>query len=245
MTLRIFTFTLSMLCLSLIKTNAQSADSAKVRDFVVLDTLNAYQPKAEVVDTVAWLQGESVIDKNTAKIINSKKVFTPSSKNAVLYALIPGGGQFYNRKYWKLPIVYGGFIGLAYAISWNGKYYGEYKDAYAAIMKEDPFAAENVAVWKPFLTPGTDMEALNNPSNIVRLRSSFKRSRDSYRRYRDLSIIGVVALYALTMIDAYVDAELFDFDISPDLSLRVEPVNIKNSSRLSDNALGIQCSLRF
>ena len=241
---RILAFTVFMLCLSLTETNAQSADSAKVRDFVVLDTLNASQPKAEVVDTVAWLKGESVVDKSTVSTINSKKIFKPNSKSAVLYALIPGGGQFYNRKYWKLPIVYGGFIGLTYAISWNGKYYGEYKDAYTAIMKEDPRAAENVAVWKPFLRPNIDVDALTD-SEITRLRSSFKRNRDSYRRYRDLSIIGMVALYALTMIDAYVDAELFDFDISPDLSLRVEPVNMKNSYRITDNALGIQCSLRF
>lgn len=244
MTLRIFTFTLSMLCLSIIKTNAQSADSAKVRDFVVLDTLNASHPKAEAIDTVAWLQGESVVDKNTTKIINSKTAFKPNSKSAILYSLIPGGGQFYNRKYWKLPIVYGGFIGLIYAISWNGKYYGEYKDGYAAIMKDDYDSAANKAIWSSLLTSNKDVDKLGS-SDIARLRSSFKRNRDSYRRYRDLSIIGVVALYALTMIDAYVDAELFDFDISPDLSLRVEPVNIKNSYRISDNAVGIQCSLRF
>lgn len=244
MRFRIFTFLFFIASLPYLTIKAQSADSAKVRDFVVLDTLNAIQPKAEVVDTVAWMQGESVIDKNTANIINSKKIFKPNSKSAVLYALIPGGGQIYNRKYWKLPIVYGGFIGLTYAISWNGKYYGEYKDAYAAIMKENPRDPQNVAVWKPFLRPGVDVNDLTD-SQITSLRSSFKRNRDSYRRYRDLSIIGMVALYALTMIDAYVDAELFDFDISPDLSLRVEPVNIKNSYKLSDSAVGIQCSLRF
>lgn len=243
MALRIFTFIIFMLSMSLIKTNAQSADSAKVRDFVVLDTVDVANQKAQV-DTVAWLKGESVVDNNAVNIINSKKVFTPNSKSAVLYALIPGGGQFYNRKYWKLPIVYGGFIGLTYAISWNGKYYGEYKDAYAAIMKSDPKAPENAAIWKPLLRPGVVVDDLSD-SQINTLRNSFKRNRDSYRRYRDLSIIGMVALYALTIIDAYVDAELFDFDISPDLSLRVEPANIKNSYQLSDNALGIQCSLRF
>lgn len=243
MTLRIIIFLVFSVCLFLLTVKAQNADSARVREFVVADTLHAKPQKTEI-DTLAWVQGESIVDKNTAAIIDGKKLFKPDSKKAVLYAIIPGGGQFYNRKYWKLPIVYGGFIGLTYAISWNGKYYGDYKTAYAAIMSEDRLQNGVVEKWAPFLRPGVKPTDLTE-TQIATLQNSFKRSKDSYRRYRDLSIIGMVALYALTMIDAYVDAELFDFDISPDLSLRVEPAKMNDSGRFMDNNVGIQCSLRF
>lgn len=244
MTPRIFTIFAISLCMSSFKTNAQSADSLRVREFVVTDTLGGNNHHKAQIDTLAWLEGKSIVDQKAMAIIDGNKQFLPNSKKAILYAIIPGGGQFYNRKYWKLPIVYGGFIGLTYAISWNGKYYGDYKDAYAAIMSEDRFQAGVVEKWTPFLRPGINPSELSE-TQIATLQNSFKRSKDSYRRYRDLSIIGMVALYALSIIDAYVDAELFDFDISPDLSLRVEPAKISNSSLRIDNTIGIQCSLRF
>lgn len=76
------------------------------------------------------------------------------------------------------------------------------------------------------------------------LKTVLKRRKDFYRRYRDLSIIGTVAMYALAMVDAYVDAQLFDFDISPDLSFRVEPTIIKKTDYLA-NSFGVQCSISF
>lgn len=237
------TFFFLFMCFFLTRVEAQEADSLKVRDFVVSDTIVSKSDVA-TTDTLAWVQGESIVDKKITKIIDNKNKFTPNSTKAVLYALIPGGGQIYNRKYWKLPIVYGGFLGLTYAISWNGKYYNQYKDAYAAIMSENRFNPGFIDKWQHFLRPGVDPNSLSD-SQIKTLQNSFKRGQDSYRRNRDLSIIGMVALYAITMIDAYVDAELFNFDISPDLSLRVEPANIGTASAFSDNSLGIQCSLRF
>lgn len=165
------------------------------------------------------------------------KAFKPDPKRAVIYsAIFPGLGQVYNRKYWKLPIIYGGFIGFTYAISWNGRYYADYSNGYKDIMGDDPTKDS----WKNFLPYGQDPETVDK----VWLKDVMKRRRDFYRRYRDLSIIGTVAMYALAMVDAYVDAQLFDFEISPDLSFRVEPTIIEKTDYFA-NSFGVQWSISF
>lgn len=194
-------------------------------------------------DTVAWVDDKLLVDKSADKVIKNSIPFKPDPNKAVLYsAIFPGLGQLYNRKYWKLPIVYGGFLGLTYAISWNGRMYNDYTAAYKAIKSDDPRSEANFRIWGPLVPNLTDPSQVND-SRIATLQSSFKRSRDSYRRYRDLSIIGAVALYGLCMIDAYVDAQLFNFDISPDLSLRVEPQMQTDS--FAQRSFGVQCSFKF
>lgn len=163
--------------------------------------------------------------------------FKPDPTKAVIYAAIfPGLGQIYNRKYWKLPIVYGGFLGFSYAISWNNRYYTDYSSGYLDIMDDDP----ETDSWKNFLPYGVDPESVDK----AWLTDVMKRRKDFYRRYRDLSIIGTVAMYALSIIDAYVDAQLFDFNISSDLSLRVEPTVIRQTDYLA-NSVGFQCRVSF
>lgn len=194
-------------------------------------------------DTVAWVDDKLLVDKSADKVIKNSVPFKPDPNKAVLYsAIFPGLGQLYNRKYWKLPIVYGGFLGLTYAISWNGRMYNDYTAAYKAIKSDDPRSEANFRIWGPLVPNLTDPSQVND-SRIATLQSSFKRSRDSYRRYRDLSIIGAVALYGLCMIDAYVDAQLFNFDISPDLSLRVEPQ--MQTDPFAQRSFGVQCSFKF
>ena len=227
----------------------QDVDSLYVQNELVVDTIQTQseiktQTKIQTSDTIAWVDGELSLDKKTEQVLESKMEFKPNPTKAVIYsAIFPGLGQIYNKKYWKLPIIYGGFIGLSYAVSWNGRYYNDYSDAYKAIMKEDPRAPENFNVWGSFIPGVTDPQSVSN-AQIRTWQNSFKRNRDSYRRYRDLSIIGMVALYALCMVDAYVDANLFDFDISPDLSLKVEPTTI-NNDRLINKSYGVQCSIKF
>lgn len=163
--------------------------------------------------------------------------FKPNPTKAMIYAAIfPGLGQIYNRKYWKLPIVYGGFLGFSYAIAWNGRYYTDYSNGYKDIMDDNP----ETDSWKNFLPYGADPETIDQ----AWLTDVMKRRKDFYRRYRDLSIIGTVAMYALSIVDAYVDAQLFDFNISSDLSLRVEPTIIKKTDFLA-NSFGFQCSVSF
>lgn len=165
----------------------------------------------------------------------------PDPKRALWLALvIPGGGQIYNRKYWKLPLVYGGFVGCLYAMNWNNGMYKDYSQAYLDIMDDDP----GTASYNKFLHLGMQI----TPANEERYKSIFKKRKDKFRRWRDMSFFVLCGVYALSVIDAYVDAELSVFDISKDLSLRVEPAFLDNhTSRnpLSSSAVGLQCSLNF
>ncbi len=168
-----------------------------------------------------------------------KSIFKPNPRKAILYsAILPGMGQIYNRNYWKLPILYGGFIGLAYAINWNQGFYKLYFDAYRSIIDNDP----NTVDWHNVLPYG------QNPGSIDEnwFANVLKDRKDYFRYYRDFCIIGAVALYGLAIVDAYVDAQLFDFDMSPDLSMKIAPtiMNQKQSSLVADS-YGILFSFNF
>lgn len=165
----------------------------------------------------------------------------PDPQRALWLALvIPGGGQIYNRKYWKLPIVYGGFVGCIYALSWNNMMYHDYQKAYIDIMDDDP----ETASYNKFLHLGRQIDSSNKDRYI----QIFKSRKDKYRRWRDLSFFVMVGIYAVSVIDAYIDAELSDFDISKDLSLKVRPTVIGNSAAanpLYAASVGVNCSLNF
>lgn len=165
----------------------------------------------------------------------------PDPKRALWLALVfPGGGQIYNRKYWKLPLIYGGFMGCLYAMNWNNNMYKDYSQAYLDIMDNDP----NTASFNSYLHLGAKITSANED----RYKQIFKSRKDKYRRWRDLSFFVMVGVYALSVIDAYVDAELSVFDISKDLSLKVEPTIMNNSSSnnpIQAGALGLNCSLNF
>ena len=134
--------------------------------------------------------------KVNQKTLNLKSRFSPDPKRALWLSLVfPGAGQIYNRKYWKLPIIYGGFLGCTYALMWNQQMYRDYSQAYLDIMDDDP----------------------NTTSDLL-------------------------------IIDAYVDAQLSEFDITPDLSMRLEPAVIQNKSigtSGSNNSYGVGCSFKF
>ena len=141
--------------------------------------------------------------------------WTPVPRKATILALlIPGAGQIYNRKFWKLPIFYGGYVGCVYALTWNNQMYQDYMQAYLDIMDDDP----ETRSYEDFLPPHFDVE-----SNKSWLQNVLKDRKDNYRRYRDISIFCFAGVYLLSVIDAYVDAELSHFDVSKDLSLRVNP----------------------
>ena len=137
--------------------------------------------------------------------------FIPDPNKSLWLALVfPGAGQIYNRKYWKLPIIYGGAVGVTYAVSYYGGYYSEYMRGYRDYMDADPntnYHLELIPKGYPESNAGTYV----------------KNRVNSYRRYRDIFIVVGVAVYALSVIDAYVDAQLADFDISTDLSMKVRP----------------------
>lgn len=167
------------------------------------------------------------------------KVFNPNPTKAVLFSIIPGGGQVYNRVYWKLPIVVGAYTACYYAISWNNNNLTEYANAFRDIKSDNPMEHTS---WQDFLPYGASPESyINNTSFHEQLR----RGRDFYRRNRDLSIIISVGVYALLMIDAYVDAELYSFDISPNLTLSYAPAYMPPSVETPERGIGIQLALTF
>ena len=166
--------------------------------------------------------------------------FVPDPKRALWLSLIlPGAGQIYNRKYWKLPIIYGGFLGCAYALIWNQQMYRDYSQAYLDIMDDDP----RTCSYLDMLPPRYDITGKEEQFKNV-----FKRKKDFYRRYRDLSAFCFVGVYILSVIDAYVDAQLSAFDITPDLSMRIAPTVLGSSPTFgsrSSTAYGVGCSLNF
>jgi len=145
-------------------------------------------------------------------------------KAALMSALLPGLGQIYNKRVWKVPIVYAGFGTLAFFIHYNQKGYLLWKQAYIDF-------------------PNYDLE-YDFPLTIDQI----DRTKNSYKRYRDLSIIGTAGFYLLQIIDATVDAYLFNWDISEDLSLRIEPSIIQSPSFLiapSPNTFALRASVSF
>ena len=169
----------------------------------------------------------------------AQKTFSPSPRAAVLWAIIPGGGQVYNRKYWKVPIIIGGMTALYYAISWNNNNLVEYAKAYSDIKSDDPMTNDS---WIAFVPAGADPNSYRTNGSF---QETLRHGRDFYRRNRDLSIIVSVGVYALSIIDAYVDAELAHFDISPELTLRATPTYIPSTTFPSSGGPAVQVALSF
>ena len=194
-----------------------------------------------VSDSVAPSTQEPLpsFEKQALKI-QQQALWQPNSTKAILWAFLPGGGQIYNRKYWKLPIVWGAFMTCYYSITWNNRQYQEYHAAYRDLSGPDP---EHNTSWLVFAPTGT--QASDYQQYQSSLRSTLKRGNDFYRRYRDLSIVATVLVYGLSILDAYVDAELYTFDISPDLSLRVVPEVGLPKLGLPSYQMGVNCSLTF
>jgi len=181
------------------------------------------------------LTGNLAVKAQQIEISNdSLQVVTPvtkeirSPKKASIYAaLFPGLGQIYNRKYWKLPIVYGGYAGLIYVLGWNNNQYKDFFQGYRIIAAHTSTADMKLEERK-FLDNliKNPSISLDNPSTFKYISTQLKSGKDYYRRNRDLTIIGIAALHVLSIIDASVDANLFDFDISDDLSMRIEPMPV-------------------
>ncbi|MCX6240054.1 MAG: DUF5683 domain-containing protein [Bacteroidia bacterium] len=198
------------------------------------------------------LTGNLALKAQQIKISNdSLQVATPvpkverSPKKASIYAaLFPGLGQIYNRKYWKLPIVYGGYAGLIYVLGWNNNNYKDFFQGYRIIAQYSS-AANMKPEERKFLDNliKNPSVSLDNSSTFTYISAQLKSGKDYYRRNRDLTIIGIAALHVLSIIDASVDANLFDFDISDDLSMRIEPmpVNLGNQNLV----MGFNLSINF
>lgn len=239
---------LLILPLFVVHTSAQTGaihkEQVEIHDkikFVAIhtDTLSADNALNNIQSTTSDISSDSsrVSKKRNAMNVSEKiKNFKPEPYKATWLAVVlPGAGQIYNRKYWKLPIVYGGIMGCLYAYNWNNQMYSDYRQAYLDIMDADP----NSNSYESFFPSGYDFQ-----KNEEYLKNLFKKRKDRYRRWRDLSIFACVGVYLLSIVDAYVDAHLSSFDISEDINLSIQPEMTRNNIN-ENNYYGLNCNISF
>ena len=208
--------------------------------------------KGSFVGVLLWLicfnlgAQEVNVPKDSLKISVSEQKKVLSPKKASIYAaLFPGLGQVYNGKYWKLPIVYGGYAGLIYVLGWNNNNYNDYFDAYKTMSKYQTVVqmskADKDYLNNLFKIPYWDLNI--NPTRFETFKSQLKSGKDFYRRSRDMSIIMIAALHVLSIIDASVDANLSDFEINDNLGMHVEPMpmNFGNGPQV----IGVNIAFNF
>ncbi len=146
----------------------------------------------------------------------------PNPKTATLLSVIvPGLGQVYNKKYWKIPLIYGAGSAMIYAINYNQTKYHKFREAYNTGKPEQNYIIDGYVYSYEQLPYG----------------------RDFYRGYRDLSVFGFAAVYLLNVVDAMVDAYLARFDVSDDLSLKIQPAIVDNFNLTA--SVGIKFSIGF
>ncbi len=176
---------------------------------------------AIAADSSKFLKKQPVKPKTHSSLFSNRKdsTYLHSPKRAALYSLaLPGLGQIYNHKYWKLPIVYGGFGVMAYFIKTNTSDYRKFRDAYeyasSSINANDSPAPPNV--YPPIPTPPNDLVKKYDANQLL-------EGREYYRRNVELSYIITVGWYLFVMIDAVVDAHFYNYNISDDISMQVKP----------------------
>ena len=237
---------ISHICISVLLTSLPWAAQAQKAVTASQSTADEDQP-AVVAPADTTFSAKDSLKLNSMLQVATKKpkrdwsTWRPDTKRAMWLAIVlPGAGQIYNRKYWKLPIIYGGFVGCAYAMRWNNMMYRDYSQAYLDIMDDDPTTES----YNQFLHLGNQITA----ENMERWKTIFKKRKDRYRRWRDMSFFCMLGVYAFSVIDAYVDASLSEFDISHDLSMRVSPAVISSKTDFTGSrhtSLGVSCSLNF
>ncbi|MDP4224037.1 MAG: DUF5683 domain-containing protein [Bacteroidota bacterium] len=171
---------------------------------------------------------EDILAQDTINI--PKKVKLRPKKDplraTMLAVAFPGLGQIYNRKYWKIPLVYAGFGGLAYSVSFNTSHYNQMMKAYQDFTDKIPETNSYIPLIK-WADPSTYDPVLYpqsyNPSNASWVEDNLLKSVDYYKKYRDLSYIGIAAWYLITVLDANVDASLSNFDVTKNLNLAISP----------------------
>lgn len=165
-----------------------------------------------------YFVGDAVVNYNGP--VNSIK------KATTLSTICPGAGQIYNKSYWKVPIVVGGFATMFYVIDYNARGYKRFKLAYDLLTDDDP-------------------NTVNEFNNETYTAEQLRSWKNAYRRNRDLCIIITAGVYLLNIIDAHVDAHMKDFDISDDLVMRLEPTLINFYTQRTHNVNGVGLSFKM
>lgn len=216
------------------------ADSAKV----VADSIDSFNvvAVADSDDAFVISTADSVVapsSKQKSRKRANEEYWMPDPKKAMwLSLLFPGAGQIYNRSYWKVPLIYGLGIGSFYVVSFQGRMYKEYSAAYYSLVDNDPKTRDFDPIF----------EGLGKVDDNWK-KTVLERKMNTYRRYRDMCIFASVLLYVGNALDAFVDAHLYDFSISEDLSLNIRP-EIKYDEHYatvkgSQQTLGLKFTLNF
>jgi len=202
--------------------------SAKTRFCLSLRTL---QEIIFILITLFFCLSHELIAQDTIAVSKTeKRTFIREPMKATMLAVaFPGLGQVYNRKFWKIPFVYAGFGGLVYSVGFNTSKYNEMMKAYQDFTDLIPETDSYIPLIKgtepsdydPVLYPET-----YNPSNKSWVEENLLKAVDYYKKYRDLSYIGIAAWYLITVLDANVDASLSNFDVSKNLDLEVTPLQL-------------------
>jgi hypothetical protein len=211
--------------------------------------LNTFQKILIIFILQLFCVQQNIIAQDTLSL---SKPLKPKLKKEPLKATMmavafPGLGQIYNRKYWKIPLVYAGFAGLIYSVGFNSSNYNMYMKAYQdftdAIKETDSYMKlirAEPSTYDPVLFPDSYV-----PSNASYYKDGMLRLVDSYKRYRDLSYIGIAAWYLISILDANVDASLFNYDISNNLDIAVIPAILPFTGGFAGTGLNLTFKVTF
>jgi hypothetical protein len=195
--------------------------------------------------------GQNVSSKDTSAVDRHvKQIFKPEPLRATMLAVaFPGLGQIYNRKYWKIPVVYVGFGALVYSAGFNGKNYNLYMKAYQDFT--DNILATNS--YLKVISPSADRklyDPLFNPTGYdLNTYASYKeamlRMVDYYKRYRDLSYIGIAGWYLISILDANVDASLYNYEVNNNLNITLAPIPMSLPGGFIGAGLSVDLKVNF
>ena len=153
------------------------------------------------------------------------KVRLHSPRKALIFsAIFPGAGQIYNKQYWKAPVVWGGFVALGFSLDHNITFYTEFRKAYIDRTDGDSTTVDKYVLDFP------------EEEQLLRITKYFRRNLD-------LTLLGMTLLYLANLVDAYVDAHLFEFDVGDDLTVQWQPEFYNMQSRALNT--GIHLTLRL
>jgi hypothetical protein len=180
-----------------------------------------------------------------------KRKFSPETLKATMMAVsFPGLGQIYNRKFLKIPVVYGGFGALIYFAGSNGKNYNMYVKAYQdftdnisttdSYLRLPGLKDIDPSTYDPVLHPDTYLVA-----DYTFYKDGMLRLVDYYKRYRDLSYIGIAGWYLLSILDANVDASLFNYDVSNNLNITLVPMQMSLPGGFVGAGLSVDLKVNF
>lgn len=209
-----------LLMLSLLFSTMADAQDTLVKS-ILPDTI-IVKSEGSAPDTIPYRTDTVLIQTQAPlQLVDSPKVHSVR-KATLLSTYLPGAGQVYNRKAWKVPIIYAAFAGMGYLIKFNHDNFKKFDNALLTRYDNDPNTVDDYAT-------------IYSEDNLRSL-------SDFYRRNRDLSVIGITLIYVLNIVDAHVDAHLFNFNVDDDLSIQVNP--ILQMGPYSSSA-GLSLSLHF